>query len=111
MSGDEYDVIVVGGGAAGLTAAAVAAAEKCRVALVEATPLIGGTSAISGGMVWMPANPKQKGDTIDAARIYLREAAPGLADESVREAFLARAGEAVEYLESKTAVELQPVPI
>lgn len=111
MRGDEYDVIVVGGGAAGLTAAAVAAAEKCRVALVEATPLIGGTSAISGGMVWMPANPKQKGDTVDAARIYLREAAPGLADESVREVFLARAGEAVEYLETKTSVKLQPVPV
>lgn len=111
MSECNYDVVVVGSGAAGLTAAAVAAAEKCRVALVEATPLIGGTSAISGGMMWMPANGKQKGDTLDAARLYLRAAAPGLTDESVREAFLARAGEAVEYLEGKTSLKLQPVPI
>ncbi|WP_445502483.1 FAD-dependent oxidoreductase [Microvirga sp. G4-2] len=111
MSEKTYDVVVVGAGAAGLTAAAVAAAEKGRVALLEATPLIGGTSAISGGMVWMPANPKQKGDTIAAARTYLRETAFGLENESVREAFLARAGEAVEYLESKTSLKFQPVPV
>lgn len=111
MSEETYDVVVVGAGAAGLTAAAVAAAEKCRVALLEATPLIGGTSAISGGMVWMPANLKQTGDTVAMARIYLRETVPGLGNESVREAFLARAGEAVEYLESKTSLKLQPVPV
>lgn len=111
MSGHEYDVIVVGSGAAGLTAAAVAAAEKCRVVLLEATPLIGGTSAISGGMMWVPGNGKQQGDTIEAARSYLREAAPGLNDESVREAFLARAGEAVAYLESRTCLKVQTVPV
>ncbi|PVE22997.1 succinate dehydrogenase [Microvirga sp. KLBC 81] len=111
MREEEFDVVVVGAGAAGLTAAAVAAAEKCRVALLEATPLIGGTSAVSGGMVWMPANPKQEGDTVAMARIYLRETVPGLANESVREAFLARAGEAVEYLESKTSLKFQPVPV
>jgi succinate dehydrogenase/fumarate reductase flavoprotein subunit len=111
MNEVEYDIIVVGGGAAGLTAAAVAATERCRVLLLEATTLIGGTSAISGGMVWMPANPKQNGDTIDAARLYLQNAAPGIDDESVREAFLAKAGEAVDYLESRTALKLQPVPV
>ncbi len=111
MSEAEYDIVVVGGGAAGLTAAIVAAAENCRVLLLEAADAIGGTSAVSGGMVWMPANSKAKGDTIAAARLYLQKAAPGIVEASVREAFLARAGEAVDYLESRTSLKLQPVPV
>lgn len=111
MAAAEYDIVVVGSGAAGLTAACVAAAEGCRVLLLESTAYVGGTSAISGGMVWMPANPKQTGDTVEAARVYLDHAAPGLVDKRVREAFLRRAGEAVSYLEAKTALKLQPVPV
>jgi len=47
--GDEYDVVVLGTGAAGLTAAARAAAEGARVALFERAGTVGGTSAWSGG--------------------------------------------------------------
>lgn len=54
----EYDAIVVGAGAGGLTAACVAAAEGLKTLLVEKSPLVGGTTAVSGGMVWIPANPK-----------------------------------------------------
>jgi len=56
--GNEYDVIVLGAGAGGMTAAAVAAAEDLRVLLVEKSGEVGGTTAISGGMVWIPANAK-----------------------------------------------------
>ena len=70
-----YDLIVAGSGAAGLTAAAVAAAEGARVLLLERGPLLGGTTAISGGMVWIPANHKmaQAGlaDSADQAHDYL----------------------------------------
>jgi succinate dehydrogenase/fumarate reductase flavoprotein subunit len=54
---DEYDAIVLGAGAAGMTAAAVAAAEGLRVLLIEKSAQVGGTTATSGGMVWIPANP------------------------------------------------------
>ena len=57
---DTYDVVVIGAGAGGMTAAAVAAAEGLRVLLVEKTELVGGTTAWSGGMVWIPVNSKMK---------------------------------------------------
>src|SRR5580698_5420849 len=52
----ETGVLVVGSGAAGLTAALVSACEGCRVLVVEKAPKWGGTSATSGGMIWIPAS-------------------------------------------------------
>jgi succinate dehydrogenase/fumarate reductase flavoprotein subunit len=110
-----FDIIVIGGGAAGLTAAAVAAAEHQRVMLLEHTPLIGGTTAISGGMVWVPANHKMAeaglADSLEAARAYLHHSVPANDDPRPLEAFLARGAEAVRYLETKTSVQLRPVKV
>lgn len=111
----DADLIVVGSGAAGLTAATVAAAEGLRVVLLEASPRFGGTTAISGGMVWVPANPLMEGaglpDTLEAARTYLAHAAPAIPgqDGGVLEAFLQHGAEAIGYLAKRTAVQLQPV--
>ena len=108
-----HDVIVVGSGAAGLTAASVAAAEGQRVLLLDSAPLVGGTTAISGGMVWVPANHKMAEaglpDSLDAARTYLDHSAPAGGDRAVREAFLARGDEALRYLEARTSLRLRPV--
>ncbi len=111
MTGEAFDIIVVGSGVAGLTAACVAAAEGRRVLLVEAAPLVGGTSAISGGMVWIPADNPETGDTVAAARLYLEETTPEPSDPRIREAFLARAAEAVAYLAGRTQVKLRPVSV
>jgi len=54
----DHDVIVIGAGAAGMASASVAAAEGLRVLLLEKSSKVGGTTAISGGMVWIPANAK-----------------------------------------------------
>lgn len=107
-----YDVVVIGAGAAGLAAAATAAARGLSVAVVESSPFVGGTSAISGGMVWAPGNYKspQRNDSLDAARLYLDATVPGDAGRAARETFLARAGEAVAFLERHTALRLRPVP-
>ena len=51
----DYDVVVMGSGAAGLTAALVAARAGNRVALLEKAGHFGGTTAISGGGIWIPA--------------------------------------------------------
>lgn len=56
LSDDSVDVVVVGTGAAGLTAAIAAHDRGARVALVERTSSIGGTTAVSGGGIWMPQN-------------------------------------------------------
>lgn len=110
---DGYDVVVLGAGAGGMTAACVAAAEGLRVLVVEKSSLVGGTSAISGGMVWMPANAKMAeagiDDSQEAARAYLAATVPETAHTALREAFLAHADAAVAYLEAHTALRLQPV--
>lgn len=110
---DRYDVVVAGAGAAGMTAAAVAAAEGLSVLLVEKSDRVGGTTAYSGGMVWIPANPKMAeaglADTPEAGALYMRNTVPGDPSDPLRLAFLNRSPEALAYLERKTAVKLKPV--
>lgn len=110
---ETFDVVVVGAGAAGLTAASVAAAEGCSVLLLEQAGVVGGTTAISGGMVWLPANHKAaaegRADSVEAARTYLAQTVPGQ-DRARLEAFLAHADAALRDLEARTALRLQPVP-
>jgi succinate dehydrogenase/fumarate reductase flavoprotein subunit len=108
-----YDVIVIGGGAGGMTAAAVAAAEGLSVLLVEKSARLGGSTAISGGMVWVPGNQAAATvghpDSVDAARTYLANTVSGGHNAAVREAFLTQAAIAVAYLEHHTSVHLRPV--
>ena len=65
------DVVVAGSGAAGLTAALAAATEGADVLLVERAGQLGGTTALSGGRVWVPAGDLSDGDTPAAAAAYL----------------------------------------
>ncbi len=114
MSGaTEYDAIVLGAGAAGLTTACVAASEGLRTLVLEKSDFVGGTSAVSGGMIWIPVNPKMeaagRADSLEAARTYLERAAPTCGDRRLRETFLARGPEALAYLESRTALRTRPV--
>ena len=110
-----YDLIVVGAGAAGLTAAAVAAAAGQKVLILESSELIGGTTAISGGMVWIPANHKMVesgiADSVESANAYLDGTLPAEANRSIREAFLSHGDEMVQFLEARTTVRLRCVPI
>jgi succinate dehydrogenase/fumarate reductase flavoprotein subunit len=109
MAGVTPDVIVVGAGPAGLTAACVAAAEGLSVRVMESTPYVGGTGAISGGMVWAPANDFLPGDSIEAARTFLGEVSPGADGDASREAFLAHAADMVRYMAAKTSLRFRPV--
>ena len=112
-SADSYDLVVVGAGAAGLTAASVSAALGLKVLLLECSNLIGGTTAISGGMIWIPANHKMAlagmVDTLGNANAYLDKTLPAEADRRLREAFLAQGDEMVRFLEARTAVNLRCV--
>ncbi len=70
-----FDVVVIGSGAAGLTASIVAADAGLKTVLVEKGTKWGGTSAISGGGLWMPANPLMirdgSNDSLDKALRYM----------------------------------------
>lgn len=78
----EYDLVVLGSGASGLTTALVAAIEGARVLVLESTASIGGTSARSSGTLWIPP----AGDSTAAA--YLDALVGDKADRPLREAFL-----------------------
>jgi succinate dehydrogenase/fumarate reductase flavoprotein subunit len=112
---DTYDVVVIGAGAGGMTSAAVAAAEGLSVLVIEKTEFVGGTTAWSGGMVWIPVNAKMRQaglpDSLSDAANYLASTVPEIENAELRETFLARGPEAVEYLEANTEVRLQPVKI
>jgi succinate dehydrogenase/fumarate reductase flavoprotein subunit len=114
-AGGAYDVIVVGAGAGGMTAAAVAAAGGLTVLVIEKTEFVGGTTAWSGGMVWIPANHKMKqagiADSLSDAAEYLTRTVPEADNADLRETFLSRGPEAIDFLEANTEVRLQPVKI
>lgn len=114
MQREAADVIVVGSGAAGLTAACVAAAEGASVVLLESTDLIGGTTAISGGMVWVPVNHKMeahgKADNVSQAIRYLSATVPDLDIDLARQ-YIASGDEAIRYLERHTLLRLRPVTV
>ena len=74
------DLIVVGSGAAGLTAALTAAVAGLSVTIIEKTGKLGGTSAMSGAAAWIPANHHASAAGIEdspaEALAYLRATAP-----------------------------------
>lgn len=108
-----FDVVVLGSGAAGMTAALVAALEGLSVCLLEREPLLGGTTAWSGGMVWTPGSAvaEAAGFARDpaAVRAYLEELVPGAGEDPRMAAFLDAAPKAVDYLAERSQVRLQPV--
>ncbi|RSZ63452.1 FAD-dependent oxidoreductase [Corynebacterium hylobatis] len=78
---DSYDLVVVGSGAAGLTAAATAAHAGLNVLVTEKTDLLGGTSAVSGGMLWVVdnhyAHRAGMSDSKEAGRRYVKAVSRG----------------------------------
>ena len=66
---EEYELVVLGAGAGGLTAALVSSIEGLRTLLIEKSDQVGGTTAFSSGTVWIPDNAQQRqlGATNDAA--------------------------------------------
>ena len=108
----EVDLVVVGAGPAGMTAALVASLEGLDVLLCEKSDQVGGTGATSAGTLWIPGNTQNKAagyeDSAEQADKYLS----GLIGEGtlrdLRDAFLATGPEAIDYLTERTDVQFLP---
>ena len=109
------DVVVLGSGAAGLTAAILAHDGGSEVLLLEKSDLFGGTTAVSGGMPWIPLNKHltELGvtDTRDEAITYIRRLALGTEpDPKLVETYVDTAAEMLDYLETKTPLKMSAPP-
>jgi len=104
----ECDVLVAGSGAGGLSAAVTAATLGLNVIVVEKEPVFGGTTAWSGGWLWIPRNPLavEAGivEDIEGPRTYLKHELGEQYDAARVDAFLVHGPRMVEFFRSKTAV-------
>jgi glycine/D-amino acid oxidase-like deaminating enzyme len=105
----ECDVLVVGTGAGGSSAALTASINGLDVLMLEKEPVFGGTTAFSGGWLWIPCNPieAREGieDSLDDARFYLRQDLGNHYDEPKIETYLKNGPQMVEFFENNTDVK------
>ena len=108
----ECDVLVIGSGAGGLAAAVAAAHRGLDVIVAEKAEVFGGTSAYSGGWLWVPNAPHAvsagKGEGPDAPRAYLRAVLGNHYDEAMIDAYLDGAPKMLEFFEKNTEVHFTP---
>jgi len=110
----DWDVIVIGSGAAGLTAAVSAALEGAKTLVVERSTYIGGTSAFSAGSVWIPNTRHAAAvgieDSVEEAGAFLDAAVGNRSPKSMRDAFLRLGPEAVRRLEQDAGLRFRSRP-
>ena len=106
---EQYDLVVVGSGAAGLTSAATAAESGLKVLVIEKSELLGGTSAVSGGMLWVVDNhyAQQNGveDSKSAGREYVEAVSRGRGRHELLDAAVNHGAEMLRYVDEKLGVE------
>ena len=111
----EYDVLVVGTGASGMSAAVTAAYQGLKVLVVEKAPVYGGTTARSGGWLWIPGTKLAKEQGIDeapgAARAYLQHEATTHFDAARVDAFIENGPKAIDFFTEKTCVQFDMPPV
>ena len=113
--GAEFDVLVIGTGASGMATAVTAASQGLKVLVVEKGALYGGTTARSGGWLWVPgthlATEQGIHEAPGAAKAYLKDQGGTHYDEARVDAFLANGPKAIEFFTSKTCLQFDMPPV
>ena len=113
MSNDfECDLVVVGSGAAGLTTAITARKRGLDVVVLEKETVFGGTTALSGGVLWIPLSrhgrQQNPGDSAEAVRRYMMAETGKFYDEAAVNAFIENGPKMVDFLERETSMRFIP---
>ncbi len=106
----EVDALVVGSGAGGMAAALTAREEGLDVLLVEKTGRIGGSTAISGGALWIPLNAQTEAaghpDSFEKVWTYLEQTVGAAAPDDMKRAYLEAGPRMMDYLVSRGILDL-----
>jgi succinate dehydrogenase/fumarate reductase flavoprotein subunit len=105
----EVDVVVLGTGGAGLTAALTAAVGGASVAVYEKAATVGGTTAVSGGIVWIPAHHRSADGelTVDDAMRYLEAQSLGAMNADLVETFVRTGPEMLDFVEKHSELQFE----
>src|ERR1700712_5604517 len=100
------DVLVIGSGGGGMTAALTAQAKGLDTLVVEKSPQFGGSTALSGGGIWVPGAPSQKreGYSPDEESVvdYLTQITGGLVSLARLRQYVEQAPELMDFLEKRS---------
>src|SRR4051812_41760672 len=110
----ETDILVVGSGGGAMTAAVVAAGYGAKVIVTEKAPVFGGTSATSGGAIWIPNTHLQKGiagfaDSAEDGYAYLKALVGDDVPDAKLRAYLDNAPRMLLDMEKRTRVRYRPI--
>ncbi len=104
----EVDLLVIGAGAGGMTAALTGAIAGLDVLLCEKTDMVGGTTATSGGTTWAPGTELSRKagvpDKVEDAEAFLRHVVGNRGGDELRAAFLASSADAIAEIEANSEV-------
>src|SRR6478735_6430897 len=111
---ESVDVVVVGAGGAGMTAALAAKSRGLETVLIEKSSYFGGSTARSGGGVWIPGNYALKkagqDDPLENSKLYLDSIVGDVVPKIRRDTYVDRGSEVMDFLREKTPVRFTWVP-
>ena len=105
----DVDVVVLGSGGAGLTAALTAAVHGASVEVYEKSATVGGTTAVSGGIMWIPAHKRSSTGqlTPEDAMAYLRAQSLGYMDDELVETFVHTGADMLDFVEAHSDLRFE----
>jgi succinate dehydrogenase/fumarate reductase flavoprotein subunit len=106
------DLVVVGSGAAGLATAITAKKRGLDVVVLEKEPVFGGTTALSGGVLWIPLSKygrqQNPADTVERVREYMMSETGSNYDAAAVQCFIENGPKMVEFFERETEMKFVP---